>query len=328
MTHLVASSVPGLSPDDVSITDGNGTLLTGGPASSAKGDALRSRYEDALTAQVSSMFDTLLGPGRAVVRVSAEMDNSNTTIDSQTYDPKQSVVLSQSKTDEIYAPKTAAENGGAITSTDAAGALPTTTSTSTSSNGYSKTESTTTNGVSVTTAHKVVAPGGVKRLTVAVAVDSNAKNAPISAEIQAMVANAVGLDPSRGDSISVTRPAFLMSSEAATDAKDVVAGASPVALVTDHAPQALGALLLLLVGLGFLRAVKNGVATELPADQVTAAVEAGRRHALPSGAAAALPPLPQPRGSSDQLLGAIDDNADEVTGLIRGWLENAGSAQR
>jgi flagellar M-ring protein FliF len=330
MTHLVASSVPSLSPKDVSITDGNGTLLTGGGSSTAKSEANRSRYESALSTQVSSMFDTLLGPGRAVVRVNAEMDTSNTTIDTQTYDPKTSVVLSQQSSNETYAPgSAAATTAGAVTSADATGQLPTTTSTTTKSNGYSKTESTTQNGVSVTTSHKVLEPGGIRRLTVAVAVDSNAKNAPTTEEIQSMVANAVGLDPTRGDTIAVTRPAFLMTDEKAAADKGGAAAASPVELAGDYAPKALGALLLLLVAFGFLRAVKHGVATEVPADQLTAAVEAGRRQALPGGTGAlALPSLPQQRATPEDMLGAIDENTDEVAGLIRGWLENAGSQQR
>lgn len=330
MTHLVASSVPSLSPKDVSITDGNGTLLTGNGSSSARSEASRDRFEGALTAQVSSMFDTLLGPGRAVVRVNAEMDTSNTTIDTQTYDPKQSVVLSERSSEEVYAPGSAsATTAGAVTSADATGELPTSTSTTTKGNGYSKSESATQNGVSVTSTHKVLEPGGIKRLTVAVAVDSNAKNAPTTEEIQAMVANAVGLDQARGDSIAVTRPAFLMTDEKAAAAESGAASTSPVAIATDYAPKAVGALLLLLVALGFLRAVKNGVATDVPADQLTAAVAAGRRQALPAGAGAtALPSVPEQRTSSEDIMGAIDGSPDEVTGLIRGWLENTGAPQR
>jgi flagellar M-ring protein FliF len=321
MTHLVASAVPSLDPKDVSITDGSGTLLTGDSSTGSKSDAARRSYEDALSAQVTSMFDTLLGPGHAVVRVNAEMDTSNTTIDSQTYDPKNSVVLNSTKSTETYAPgTTAATAGGALTSANGAGQVPATTTTTSKANGYSKTDTSASNGVSVTTAHKVLAPGGVKRLTVAVAVDSNAKNAPARADIQAMVSNAVGLDTTRGDTIAVTTPAFLIT----TPAKAVTAAkAGPLGMLTDYGPKALGALLLLFVGFGFLRAVKNGTSTELPASQVTAAVEAGRRSST-----AALPAMPSQRPGSEDLLGVIDSSPDEVTGLLRGWLENAGASQR
>jgi flagellar M-ring protein FliF len=330
MTHLVASSVPSMSPKDVSITDGSGALLTGDNVSTGRVDAQRRTYEDSLSQQVSSMFDTLLGPGHAVVRVNAEIDTASTTIDSQTYDPKQSVVLSQKTSQETYAPGTAATtSAGALTSANATGQLPTSTTTTTSSNGYQKSDSSVTNGVSVTTAHKELGPGSVKRLTVAVAVDSNAKNLPPTASIQAMVANAVGLDPARGDTISVTTPAFLMTDAKSGAKADGGSHTSPVAVATDYGPKALGVLLLLVVGLGFLRAVKNGTAREIPAEELTAAVEAGKRAALPGHVTAALPvgSVPAPRAAED-LLGVIDDNPDEVAGLIRGWLENAGSSPR
>ncbi|MGB8650652.1 MAG: flagellar basal-body MS-ring/collar protein FliF [Mycobacteriales bacterium] len=333
MTHLVSSAVPGMSPKDVSITDGSGTLLTGDGTSTSKTDAARRSYEDALSAQVGSMFDTLLGPGHAVVRVNAEMDNSNTTIDSQVYDPQKTAVLSQSSSKETYAAAPTTTTGGALTSANAVGAVPTTTTTTSKTNGYSKSDSSTTNGVSVTTSHQVLAPGGVKRLTVAVAVDSNAKNAPSTADIQAMVAAAVGLDPRRGDSISVTTPAFLMTTKGAgkgAGGGGSSSAASPVDQVQHYGPQALGALLLLFVGFGFLRTVRSGTSTEIPAAQVTAAVEAGRRGALVGRPAAALPPgsVPVQRNAEGDLLSTLDESPDEVAGLLRGWLANAGPGER
>jgi flagellar M-ring protein FliF len=330
MTHLVASAVPGLAPKDVSITDGSGTLLTGGATSTGKADTARRSYEDALSAQVTSMFDTLLGPGHAVVRVNAEMDTSDKTIDTQVYDPKQAAILSQTTSSEKYNPTTTGTTttGGPVTTATATGATPGPTTASAGSNGYSKADSSTTNGVSVTQTHEVVAPGGVKRLTVAVAVDSNAKNAPTTANIQAMVAGAVGFDPKRGDTLSVTTPAFLVSSTKTPATSAAKAG--PLDLVSSYGPKALGGLLLLFVGFGFLRTVKRGTSTEIPVEQVTAAVEAGRRGAVAGRRpAAALPggAIPSQR-SSDELLGVLDESPDEVAGMLRGWLANVGSGDR
>jgi flagellar M-ring protein FliF len=333
MTHLVSSAVPDLAAKDVSITDGSGTLLTGEGTSTGKTDAARRSYEDALTAQVTSMFDTLLGPGHAVVRVNAQMDTSNKTIDTQVYDPKKSAVLSENRSSEIYAPTTAggATTGGAVTSPTATGQIAGSTTTSSKGNGYSKTDSSTTNGVSVTTSHEVVAPGGVKRLTVSVAVDSNAKNAPTKADIQAMVSGAVGLNTTRGDTLSVTTPAFLISTTKTATAA-AAAKSDPLEMAKAYGPKALGGLLLLFVGLGFLRTLKRGTSTEIPVEEVTAAVEAGKRGAISvtrGRPAAALPAgsIPSPRSSED-LLGVLDDSPDEVAGMLRGWLANVGPGDR
>lgn len=326
ITHLVSSAVPGLAPKDVSITDGSGTLLTGDGSSSGKGDAARRSYEDALTAQVTSMFDTLLGPGHAVVRVNAEVNTAASTIDSEVYDPKKAAVLSQSSSNETYAPSGSATPapGGAVTSATVTGTTPGITSTTTGSNGYTKTDSTSTNGVSKVVTHEVVAPGGIKRLTVTVAVDRGAKNAPPAADISSMVASAVGLNPARGDTLSVTTPAFLVSTAKATTAATTKAG--PLDQVKQYGPRALGGLLLLFVGFGFLRTLKRGTSTDLPADEVRAAVQAGTKGAVGGrSATAALPvgSVPAPRNSGD-LLSALDESPDEVAGLLRGWMANAG----
>ncbi len=84
-------------------------------------------------------------------------------------------------------------------------------------------------------------------------------------------------------------------------------------------------MLLLLVSLGLLRTVRRGISTELSAAEVTAALDAsGARTALPAGAPAALPAgaVPAPR-EEDDLLARLDD-PDEVAGMLRGWMANAG----
>ncbi|MDP9435137.1 MAG: flagellar M-ring protein FliF [Actinomycetota bacterium] len=323
ISHLVASSVPGLAPGEVSITDSTGQLLTGQGASAAGDRATKQRqaYEDQLSSRVTSMFDTLLGPGKAVVRVNAEMDTSNRTIDSETFDRDKTAVLSQSATEETYETVPDGQTQGTLTQ-------PATTSTTTDAGGYTKKQTATQNGVSRTVERQVVSPGGVERLTVAVAVDRNAPNAPAPAELQALVANAVGLDPSRGDTIAVTTPSFLQEDPAAAEETTEDEGATAAA--GQYAAPALGALLLLLVGIGFLRTVRKGTVTEIPVEQVTAAIDAaggrrGRRAAeLPAATVPALPAA-QSAPSEEGLLELLDENPDEIAGLLRGWLTTAGS---
>lgn len=323
ITHLVASAVPGLAPGDVSVTDSTGSLLTADGGSG--GDrALQERqaYEDALAARVDSMFATLVGPGRAVVRVSADIDRSDTTIDRETFDKDGTAVLSSDSTSETYTTAPGAIAAGAV-------GQPTASPSASSDKGYTKSQTSTVNGVSRTVAHEVVAPGGVKRLSVAVAVDRNAKNAPSVAEITSLVSAAVGLDPARGDTIAVTTPSFLLPEEATTEA--AAAGASITDQAQAYAGPALGALLLLLVAGGLLRTVKRAATSEVPADQLTAAIEGARSGArgLPAGTPAALPigAVPAPRSDGD-LMTRLDDSTDEVTGLLRGWLANAGTGER
>lgn len=317
ITHLVASSVPGLAPRDVSVTDSTGRLLTGDGASS--GDrALKERqvFEDSLSARVDTMLATLLGPGQAVVRISAEVDRSDRTIDSETYDPTKSAVLSSSESTETYGEDPDPTAGGTVaqpTTAPAASASPS------AGTGYSKKQTSVVNGVTRTVEREIVAPGGVKRLTVAVAVNRNAKNAPSNEEITSLVSAAVGLDTARGDSIAVTAASFPVADETATEAAAAGTGGGVVSTAKDAAPPVLAGLLLLLVAVGLLRAARGGT-TEVSGDQLTAALAgargqalAGPGHALPAGA------VPAPRAEPD-LLTTIDESTDEVAGLLRGWL--------
>lgn len=307
VTRLVASSVPGLAPSDVSVSDGDGNLLTGGGAARGR-DKAQLELEDTLTARATSMLDTLLGPGRAVVRVTAELDTATRRTDSEVFDKDRSVVLSETASEEEYiAPP---PDGGVLAEAPAPEGA----------GNYTKSESARTLGVSRTVTSAEEAAGGVKRLTVAVAVDRNAQNAPVAADLEALVANAVGLDPERGDTIAVTTPAFLMPEEPEVEE---AAKAGLAAGATAHAPAILGGLLLLLVTLGLFRTVRRGSSSEVSAEQLDAALaSAGGKTALTSGGTALA--LPAPRDGEAQVVQLVDENPEEVAALLRGWLVNSG----
>lgn len=334
ITHLVASSVPDLAASDVSVTDSSGQLLTSDGAAgggAGRADKARTQLESGLESRATTMLDSVLGSGHAVVRVNAEMDLAGRTTDTETYDPAKTAVLSEADTSETYSTPPSAAPGGTITS---AQILPTPTpspvaSASAGSPGYVKRSTTRQNGVTHTVEHSQLVAGGIKRLTVAVVVDRNAKNAPTAAELQLLVSNAVGVDASRGDTITVSTPAFPVT--ATTGAAATSGSTGSTGTLTALAPQALGGVLLLLVALGLLRTVRRGIATELSPAEVTAALAgSGARPALSAAhqaaAQAALPAgaVPAPRGDDDGDLMSLLEDDDEVAGMLRGWLANAG----
>lgn len=75
MVSAVASSVAGLTPDNVTVVDESGRLLAG-PAGSLAGDAqaMQQSVERQLGAKVQELVDRALGPGHASVAVSASLD--------------------------------------------------------------------------------------------------------------------------------------------------------------------------------------------------------------------------------------------------------------
>jgi len=106
ITHLVASSVEGLKPQNVSIIDYNGELLSSqngsDPLAGLTSSQLdvRKNVEQYLEKKAQSMLDGVIGQGRSIVRVTAELDFQQVEKTNEIYDPNSAVVRSEEKTDE------------------------------------------------------------------------------------------------------------------------------------------------------------------------------------------------------------------------------------
>ncbi len=117
--HLVANSVQGLVPDQVAVVDNRGHVLseelkqdpTLGSASSQM--RYKQQVEDYLAKKVESMLATVIGPGHAVVRVSADIDTEATTSTSEKYDPDGQVVRSQTVAEDTSNSSETRASGGA-----------------------------------------------------------------------------------------------------------------------------------------------------------------------------------------------------------------------
>src|SRR6185436_14086761 len=80
--------------------------------------------------------------------------------------------------------------------------------TSSGGGAYEQSEATRNNAVDVTDEVRRSAPGTVKKLSVAVMINSDAVQGANEAQLQQLISSAVGLDPTRGDSIAVSALAF------------------------------------------------------------------------------------------------------------------------
>ena len=198
MAHLVASSVKGLDPNDVSITDETGALLwpnstsgTGGSTADAKLRA-DSLYASQLSAEVNALLNSTLGANKAFARVQADLNVDQTTLDKVTYAKKGVPLTQQTQNEQLQsAGGGAALPAGTTTNTNSIGSYAGGSGTGTSK--YKNTTSTTTFGVDKTIEHSIVAPGTVNKLDVALLVDSSVPAAQV-ASLQKSVASLVGLD--------------------------------------------------------------------------------------------------------------------------------------
>ena len=228
---LVANSVEGLKPNHVTVVDNLGNVLSentdNDSLSGLTGTQLAARrnLEQYLAKKGQDMLEKVLGPGQAIVRVSAEINYDTTTKTEEKFDPDGQVIRSQTKNDE---------NNDSITSSSSAPAG-ISANTATESNTTATASSPVTNTknhktianveyeIGKTTSNTMLAAGGIKRLSVAVTVaaqtqgtGADRKVVPRTPEeidkLRRIVTTACGVetgsDNTRGDAITLEELPF------------------------------------------------------------------------------------------------------------------------
>jgi flagellar M-ring protein FliF len=217
VAQLVASSVPGLQLSKVTITNGSGALLWpapgggGGGASGSSRQEAQERYDQSMQASLDAMLAQTLGPGKSQVLVYANMNVDQTTKEALEYG-KAGTPLQQSKTLE-----TLQGNGSGATGVTGTANVPANAGASGGKSNFKHESTTSTLGVNKTVTHSTVAPGAVESQHVSVLLDHSVPAASLPA-IQQAVTNAAGIEPKRGDTISIGQVAFAKSSTAAASA--------------------------------------------------------------------------------------------------------------
>jgi flagellar M-ring protein FliF len=225
--HLVASAVRGLKPERVSIVDEQGRLLADGVGASDAGvapllDERNAAFEQRMKHQVESIVSSIVGPGRARVTVSAEIDYMRVQQTSDRYDPESRVVRSTQSREEAAQSNQGQQDGGVTVNNQLPGNnQQQAAQQAASADSNRKTEETVNYEISRTTRTEVTEPGRVKRLSVAVLVDGNYKKGANNNEttyearpqeeidrISALVRSAIGFDDKRGDKVEVVNLRF------------------------------------------------------------------------------------------------------------------------
>jgi flagellar M-ring protein FliF len=210
IAQLVASSVPGLSLSKVTITGPDGSLLwpssgsTAGSGGLLAADSASQKYDSTMSTEVDAMLAQTLGAGKAQVVINANVNANQATSDTLTY-AKKGVPLTQQTATETLKGGNGATAGAAGTASN----IPayTTTGTGSGNSNYTNKTTNTTYGVNKTITHSIIAPGAVTQQSVSVLVDKSVPAAELPA-IKAAVANAVGLQTKRGDTLSLGQLSF------------------------------------------------------------------------------------------------------------------------
>jgi len=225
IVHLTSAAVEGMQPTDVSVVDQKGqTLSAVGTGATGSGTDQAADYDAATSKKVQDLLDTTLGAGNASVVVAATMsDNSGTrTTESFTTPTTGPVALNESSTKEQYG---AGASGAGAGATGVLGpdniAVPNGTAktgTGTGDGGYENQSATKNNAVDKTTETTQIPAGAMDRQTISVALNSKAKSVQgVNLQsINDLVANAAGVDATRGDQVKVAMMDF--DTSAADDA--------------------------------------------------------------------------------------------------------------
>ncbi|MDD3355165.1 flagellar basal-body MS-ring/collar protein FliF [Zoogloea sp.] len=245
IVHLVSSSVPQLTNENVSIIDQNGTLLTRkpDPLRNSTLDANQITYtrelEEGYIQRVNAILTPIFGKGNFHAQVSADVDFNVTEQTSETYRPNPSpeqAIRSQQSSESQTRDQGPQGVPGALTNQPPVPATaPLTTPPVPGSPGADGQTPVTSNKsatinyeVDKTIQHTRKALGQVRRLSVAVAVnhkeekDKNGevKTVPLTEDeikrVEDLVRDAVGYNKERGDTISVASSPFVASQEPET----------------------------------------------------------------------------------------------------------------
>jgi flagellar M-ring protein FliF len=179
--HLVASSIEGMEPENVTILDQHANALTMRSGAeleatelSASQFQLRSHVEKHFQKKVQSMFDRIVGKNRSVVSVSVDLDFDKIEQTEEKYDPDGAVVRSEERQKESTTNPAGGPEGIAGISAN----LPTATPLATASIGGSQRESSssiTNYEISKTIAHIIRSPSTIKAISASVVVDGTYK---------------------------------------------------------------------------------------------------------------------------------------------------------
>lgn len=109
VVHLVASSLEGMTPELVTVVDTKGRVLSRKTSDDEKlGDAATTQFkykntlELNLAKRIQTMLEQIIGTGKAIVRVTADLDFSQVDMNEELYDPDIRVIRSRQNLVETF----------------------------------------------------------------------------------------------------------------------------------------------------------------------------------------------------------------------------------
>lgn len=343
VVNLVAMAVEGLDKSRISIVDTNGSVLYQPEEEGSLNGLTRNQFDFKMVTQsnlerrIEEMLMPVVGAGHVIAKVNADMDFSKKTVRRETFDPDRTVVRSEMRSETNTQGRAALEGG--VPDPNFRGDGPS----GTMSDQNASSENRTTNfEINKEEENIISSVGRIDRLTVAVIVDgiyeTNAEGQsvfkPRSTEevnrIRQLVANAVGFNSARGDTIEVSSIAFGNVELEALD--------GPMDILTEYIARFGKPMLNAFLAFLFLILVVRPVVLALIRPKVEGKMIEGleglpapdERLALvddDDDAVAATAMLEKIEDIKAHAMHLSEQNIDQAIGIIKSWLKDSGKKQ-
>jgi flagellar M-ring protein FliF len=336
IVNLVASSVPKLIADRVTVIDSSGRPLKEIMPAAASTEAeklnqLKLKHEQELERRIETMLEPVLGPGKVVVRANVQINPQETQMTKEQFDPQNRVVRSQRQAVD----DTGVKSGGVpgVQSNIPGGES----GRVAAETGSKRSNEMVTYEVGRTTSRIMEPRGQVQKLSVAVLVDGiyqQDKYTPRTKDeievIKGMVKRAVGFDADRGDEIEVANVAFKIQPDtpaqpvAAPELKDMIQ--TPLGLgVAAAAVLVFGVIMFLLIK-GTGRSKRPVAEEEPPTKPVIRTATNAQVQEEVAVVAQKVVVVEDPR--KEQLTQIARDYHDATARIIRMWLQEEANKAR
>jgi len=335
IANLVASSVPDLEPQHVTVVDQTGRQLTASPDDATSGLSssqfdYAKRIEDDLTMRIESLLAPIVGQERVRASVAAEIDFTVAEETRESFDPNVAVVRSEQINEETRTGDFLSQGVPGALTNQPPEALPAGEPIAAGQVAVEQTPTSTTTSqvrnfeLDKTVSHVKQASGMIQRLSVAVLIDNKpgaagAPGEPLTQEeldsLTDLSMRAVGFDAERGDTISVLNSAF-----------QILPAVPPIeppglleqSFIWDMARQGVVALLVLVLALVIVRPMIRQLTTPQPA-LFGGGAGAGAPGALTGPAA----PAALPMGYAERVeaaRGVASNDPRQVAEVVRNWV--------
>lgn len=293
IVHLVASSVPDMPPTNVTIIDQDSNLLTSSSKQDVMGlDSSQLEYlhavEQTYIRRIEDILLPITGPNNVRAQVTADLDFSVMEQTAETYKPnptpQQSAVRStQTSETQSDGGANAAGVPGALSNQPPgaatapinapAGRAAGGANAAANTGGSTHKESTTNFELDKTISHVRNPVGSIKRLSVAVVVNNKGEKdkkgkvtyRPLTkdelSQIYNLAREAMGFNPTRGDTLNVVNASFSAGSEEAAEAAPIWKDPAMVALAKDLVKYLIIAGILMYLIMGIIRPALSELAT-------------------------------------------------------------------